>query len=652
MSTYLSVGNMKSQQADYLELAYNIYKDACDACVAEVSNRDLKTIRSRIFDEGISFLTITLPAFCADFERSLAEGAVDSTRFQGFRKRGAIPAFLQGMLSRIFDVETGRINDVEVHDSPDTYSDLVAAVRQICLSFKKVELPCTPERTRMALENFIAIERSFEMFTLPRVEYEVFDLVSSLLWDDVMRTIRVDSLLPRHGPGATAERVSGNQKFNWKYWHHRLEPYLPIIDGAYPLSCGELHRGSSELERVSVVFEDDEQPVRVTPVPKTLKGPRIIAIEPCCMQYAQQGIRRAIYSLIESHWLTAGRINFRDQTVNQSLAMSASYDGRLATIDLKDASDRVPLSLALLMFRGNPDLRDFIEACRSTRAEMPDGTIIGPLNKFASMGSALCFPIEAMYFYTICVIALLGEYNLPVSRESIYFCSRDVYVYGDDIIVPSNVATAVIDRLRMYNCRPNERKTFYSGNFRESCGVDAYLGSLVTPTYVGTALPSNRRQVREILSWVESANHFYKRGYIRTALQAFNRLERILGPMPSVPETSPALGRNFFWDVSSIKYRWNKRYQRLEIRCWVPAPVYRTDPLDGYAALQKCLLRMESNDSMPWQTRPIRTWDHFVDLIDREVALDPLHLERSAQHGAVAMKRRWVAAELAALRVT
>ena len=645
---------MKSRTlCDWLEVAYSIYSDACNACVAEVSRRDLKTIESRVNDEGISFLTITLPTFAQDFERSLDEGWIDSTRFRCFRKRGAIPAFLQGMLSRIFDKETGRINDDQVLNSPDTITRTVAAIRQICLSFKKVELPCTPERERAALENFIAIESSFDMFQLSPQKRQLFSDVSFMLWNRVLRTIRLDTLLPRHGPGATAERVSGNQKFAWRRWHDRIEPYLPLLDSGFPISIWDARFERSELDQVKIVYEDEEQPVRVTPVPKTLKGPRIIAIEPCCLQFAQQGIRRELYSRIESYWITTGHVNFRDQSINQSFAMSSSNDGRLATIDLKDASDRVPLDLALEMFQGNPDLQGFIEACRSRRAEMPDGRIIGPLRKFASMGSALCFPVEAMYFYTICVIALLELQNLPVSLWNIFKVSRDIYVYGDDLLVPADVATAVIEWLREYNCRPNEHKTFYTGKFRESCGVDAYLGSSVTPTYVGTALPYHRRQVREILSWVASANHFYKKGYWRTALLAFERLEKILGALPSVSEESPALGRNFSWvPLKPPKKRWNEDLQRFEIKCWVPAPVYRADPLDGFAALQKCLVRLENKKSFePYRTRSKSPIDGYLDRIDRETAIDPLHLERTAQHGAAALKLRWVPVNLSGISV-
>jgi len=639
---------MKSHISDYLEIAQAIYLDACARCAAEVSLRDLCTIKSRVENQGVSFLTITLPNFCSDFERSLDQGYIDSKSFRSFRKFRAIPAFLQGMLSRIFNLETGRINDEDTN-SPNDHSAYVDSIRQICLAFKKVELPCTPEREYKALESFVAIENSFEMFSLPREDVERFSLVSSVLWDNIMGDLRLDMCIPRHGPGATADRFYGNRKYSWRKWHERLEPYFPLVDSCFATSSGELDFHSEELELVQFVHSEDEQPVKVTLVPKTLKGPRIIAIEPCCMQYAQQGLRREIYSLIESNWMTAGHINFRDQSVNQSLAMSSSRDGRLATIDLSDASDRVPRDLALEMFRSNPDFRDAIDACRSTSALLPDGRIISPLRKFASMGSALCFPVEAMYFYTICVMALLDSQNLPVTHANARRVSRDVYVYGDDIIVPTHFAAAVLDHLRKYNCKVNDRKTFFTGKFRESCGVDAYNGRPVRPVYIRTSRPKNRQQSSEILSWVDTANQFFGKGYLNTSTLLFKRVEEVLGPLPWVNERSQAIGRYHPWP-SVLPKRFNRKYQRLEVRCWVPAPVYRTDELGGYAALKKCLMRMEGLIPSPNQTL-VGTSDNVTALKDRiylEAQGDIHHLRRSARYGAVTLKRRWVSATLIA----
>jgi len=626
-------GDLKSNVSDHLEMARIIYIDACAKCIADVSDlRDIETMISRVENEGISFLTITLPKFCEDFERSLANGKIDSSLFRNFRKSGAIPAFLQGMLSLIFDRETGRIyNETSFRDC----STLVDSIRQICLAFKKVELECTPERVASALQGFNAIEQSFDMSSVPEEASVAFCHVASVLWDNSLVNIDLATVIPKHGPGATAERVSGNRKYVWGLWHDRLEPYFPVLESTYCVSALE----SEEFEKVTIISKDQEQPVRVTPVPKTLKGPRIIAIEPSCMQYAQQAIRSVLYDVIESSELTKGHVNFRDQSVNQKLALISSKTGQLATIDLSDASDRVPRDLSLEMFHANPDLRDAIDACRSTRAELPDGSIIGPLKKFASMGSALCFPVESMYFYTICVAALLKAHDLPVTYANCFYVSRDVYVYGDDIVVPSTYASTVLDYLQKYNCKVNNSKTFLTGKFRESCGIDAYDGEPVTPVYLRKERPQNRRQASEIISWTATANLFYLKGYWRTAQLMYTVIERIIGSLPyvsvskerlmemskdpSIFRESSALGRVSFLGYRSIE-RWNSSLHRFELKGWIPSPVYRSDRIDGYSALKKSLVRLET--------------------IKYRDSTDAHHLERSALHGAVVLKRRWVPA--------
>lgn len=101
---------MKSHESDQVGLVREIYKDISAKCIAlQFDERDMMTIMSRVEHEGISFLTITLPTFGKDFERSLSRGFIDSSCFLSFKKHGAIPAFLQGMLSQVFDQITGGI---------------------------------------------------------------------------------------------------------------------------------------------------------------------------------------------------------------------------------------------------------------------------------------------------------------------------------------------------------------------------------------------------------------------------------------------------------------------------------------------------------------------------------------------------------------
>jgi len=616
---------MKSKATDYLELITAIYIDSCNRCTADVFDlRDIQTLVSRTKYEGMSFLTITLPQFASDFEKSLEAGCIDPTYFSSFKKYGCNPAFLRGLTGQIFDQKTGRI----YNDNSIETSVIIEGVRQICLSFKKIEIECSPKRSAQAIKSFIDLEASLKTFSFQEEDVSRFSAVSSMLWDNLLRgSFHSDRLSPRHGPGTTAEGIQGNLKYTWQSWHERLEPYFPIVGCAYPLG---LPPDSEELNSLTLIPEDKESPVKVVFVPKTLKSPRVIAIEPCCMQYTQQAIRSLLTELIENGAVTGGHINFSDQSVNQQLALTSSKTGLLATIDLSDASDRVPHALAMEMFRSDPDLQDAIEACRSRSAVLPGGVLIPHLSKFASMGSALCFVVEAMYFYTICVVAVLQHCNLPVSHRNLKIVSNGIHVYGDDIIVPSTYAVSVLAALQKYNCKVNNRKTFVTGKFRESCGIDAYDGYPVTPVYIRQERPSNRRQANQLISWVATANLFQKKGYWRTTDLMFRYIESITGPLPLLPERSAGLGRSSLDGCETItsmrsrsSTRWNVSLQRLEVRALVPSPIYHTDILENYGALMKSFLRLEQAFSL-------------------DEPVDKRHLGRSVRRGAVALKRRWL----------
>lgn len=628
-------GTLKSRNQKQLELLQVIYQDACSQCVADVFDiRDLKTFETRVENEGLSFLTITLPTMSKDLDRSLAQGYIDSTAFREFRKVGTIPALMRGMFSRIFDMKTGSILN---EDSPDhrNIPDIVAALRQICRTFVKLELDCTPKRVQAAMSGFVQTEHDLAEFSLDDETNTRFNLASRYLWDICLSGFNPDELIPRHGPGTTADGKSGNRKYRWERWHERVEAYFPFLGYGYSVTAAL----EEEFDKVTFYPEGQELPVKVTPVPKTQKGPRIIAIEPAVNQYAQGSLQRWLYARIERAAMSAGHVNFVDQSINQRLAMKSSITGLEATIDLSDASDRVPLSLAKDMFLSalgaDPVLWDYIDACRSRYAKLPNGRLVGPLRKFASMGSALCFPVEAMYFYTTCVEASLWAQSLPVTRENVKNASRDVYVYGDDIIIPRTNATAILKRLaEKYNCKVNLNKSFWNGKFRESCGVDAYDGREVTPVYVRKLHPEDRRQHGSLISLCETRNSFYKKGYWQTARYLDEVLERLLGKLPLVKDDSPMLGRFTFLDIRPIvrlpvttrkDVRWNERYQRFEVKGWVPKPAYRTDELSGFAALQKSLLRLQSKDT-----------ETFVP-----EASDEFHLERTARYGVATLKRRW-----------
>jgi hypothetical protein len=631
--------------SDLLGLAVSIYIDAAAKCTDEPleRERDLLTIRSRVKHEGLSFLTITLPTLGKDFDLCLSKGRIDSTDFRSFKKFGKAPAFLRGFFSRVFDEKGG------IHNEPCIAA--IEGIRQIAYSFKKLRVACSPKRVCKAMAEYVKIEHVFDV-PISQVNRQTFNKVVGLVWNPVFAfdSDIVSRAVPRHGPGSVAEKLSSNAKWKWQRWHERLDKYFPILDFAFANADARL---SEEFEKVSLVDEAEEQPVRVIPVPKTLKTPRIIAIEPVCMQYAQQALSKELIKILETYELTSGHINFRDQRVNRRLALSSSKDGKFATLDLSSASDRVPLDLASSMFNSNPDLKGSILACRSTKAQMPDGEIIS-LRKFASMGSALCFPIEAMYFYTICIIGLLRWQNLPLSMESIRKVKSMVFIYGDDIIIPTDASDIVMHTLQEYLCKVNVRKSFTKGNFRESCGMDAFAGHVVIPTYVKALLPHDKRDAQALVSTLEASNLFYKKGYWQTSATLLRYVESTIGNLPIVGEQCAGLGKISFQRHLTVE-RLNKVLWRPEVRTSVVHTRKRMDKLDGYGALLKCLLRLDDCQCIPStkgvnlsiKPDPVLVLDQKIKgkgWVARPMRAPRIteHLEYSVRRGDVTLKRRWV----------
>lgn len=392
---------------------------------------------------------------------------------------------------------------------------------------------------------------------------------------------RYDGIVPAHGPGATADSLYGNQKWLLPEWHERLESLFPYLEYGLPN-----HSYWEDAQSIRYLAPDEEQPVKLTAVPKTQRTPRLIAIEPTCMQYIQQGISRPLCSKLEEDGISSRFVGFTEQEPNQVLARIGSEDGSLATLDLSEASDRVPFWLVDALYENYPHFSEGISICRSTRVELPNGHIMD-LRKFASMGSALTFPIEAMVFSAIVLASLVRANRLPVTLTSIKRFSDMVRVYGDDIIVPVDMAETVIDSLEIFGFKVNRNKSFWTGEFRESCGKEYWKGHDVSIVKVRKALPSSRRDVDEIVSTVATRNLFFKAGLRDTAAFLDELIEPILRFYPFVKDTSPILGRvrdDDFYQVDLM----DQNTHSPKVKGWTVVPKIPENGISGRYALLKC----------------------------------------------------------------
>jgi hypothetical protein len=89
------------------------------------------------------------------------------------------------------------------------------------------------------------------------------------------------------------------------------------------------------------------------------------------------------------------------------------------------------------------------------------------------MGNGYTFELETLIFWAL-------------ARAVSYFSGirGEISVYGDDVILPCDVAKRYMRIARWFGFIPNESKSFVDGYYRESCGKHYYRGYDVTPFFV------------------------------------------------------------------------------------------------------------------------------------------------------------------------
>lgn len=588
----------------HVTLLANLLDDLGRWCGAS-THRDLETITMRVEGEGDGFLSITLPAFGKDLERALDRGFVASDLFTGFRFRGGLPAFLSGFLRTIFDEKTGVL-------LIDPSASSIRAVRQICGLYGKVFSVANAKRVSSAMEAYVAIDEEVGAaeYVIPEDLLAEVRLVCRILYADLFAEVgnrlRDATLIPRFGPGATADRKSSNQRFVIEEWPERLHRALPWWHYALP---------TPTAPDVSLIPLDREIPVRVIAVPKTAKTPRIIAVEPSYMQFAQQAILHAIVEGVESREYLRSQLSWSSQEPNRQAARLGSISGEFATLDLSEASDRVSCRLVRAMALSDSDFLEALFASRSRQADVPGHGVLS-LAKFASMGSATTFAVETLLFGALATIGVLHRGNIPLRASDVLEAFRKVRAYGDDLIVPSVTAQAVVDVLHSCGLKVNATKSFWTGRFRESCGAEWYDGHDVSYVKVRHALTFDGGSTDEgVVKTMELRNRLYASGYFRAAAFLDTEFIRAGRRFSEVPVGHPSLGR---WSYTpELRVRTNPDTFVVEVLTHVVSSRIPSDVLDGYGALLKCFLHQ-----------------------GRE-PLDAEHLSRAGRPATVHIKRRW-----------
>jgi hypothetical protein len=415
------------------------------------------------------------------------------------------------------------------------YQDLSAihvyAVRQLLYMHKKLRIDCPQERVKDAVEAFAQIDRDlrppsagWENDHYSTRRYRFSDSDSSHLsnrcrnaiglLDQISgrvvpnRSVDLDTIVPKHGPGAVADLKRGKDKYSFPHWPKKLGNTFP--QSIFGSLSEEFFKDEEKI------CSDIEPPARLIAVPKSFKGPRLIASEPTAHQFLQQGLMRWIRQNL-SYPLRAS-IDFLSQDPSKDRALEASRTGDLSTVDLSSASDRLSCWVVERVFGSNQSLLSALHAVRTRSVVDATGTDSMDclqIKKFAAQGSAVTFPIQTIVYACCCYAAVCATDGIAPTKRNLARISRKVRVFGDDIILPSSSVPVLVELLEFLELKVNVTKSHYLGHFRESCGMDAFRGEDITPTYVSDL--QLKPGAERLSSWVEVSNNFHLRGLWRTA---------------------------------------------------------------------------------------------------------------------------------------
>lgn len=491
--------------------------------------RDANTLKKRIKHEGVQFATVTLPSLFDGLTHYLEKG---KSVYPGFKIKSGCeyPVFLQRLFAQVYSVEA----------TEEDETTAIQLLYQIAVLFKKVKGPYPHKVLLKQAEDFVQVDKSIGYIDLeseclaPILEH-ARAIVNSIF--DGFDPFRNKYVLPNPGPGATNTKVEKHLRYEPHVLYDQINETLPYKEWFYMGPTG-FHNDPARSFRSLLKTRRSMPTSRYKQVPKVALKPRGICIEENEMQFMQQAIKNGLYNWIEHHPITSGFVNFAKQTINQYLALRASKNRQKATLDESEASDRVLRMLVSYLFRDQEKLNECLMSLSTRIITFPDEFRIPPLvtNKFAPMGSALCFPVMAIVNFALCKAIILQS---NVKRR--FSLSKEVYVYGDDIVVPSSCVQAIYDWLPMFGFKINQSKSFVSSHFRESCGLHAYKGVDITPVYM-RCIPNSKASTEALASSLATEELFFNKGFFNMAELLRQRITRIWGPLPYVHWKSSIAG--------------------------------------------------------------------------------------------------------------
>lgn len=529
-------------------------------------------VLKRLQNEGHKFVTLILPMFSKHVLACIEQGKWSSFEYLGgfpLKEKGGLPLIFRGFLLELFTKDHN--NCWVVRDMPDPVS--LSVIRQVCEYVFKLSLPYDDSDVQKHTEAFIKADEE----TLAFGEYDesFVDAMRKNFETFYPQAARISprdcALKARAGPGT----FSGCDR---KFYRRKIEQ-PSIRPEFYDYAFGLRFNRRAPMPRFDC---SDPYYSEVLFVPKDSRGPRVIVREPYSNLLFQMGFNHLLSEALEAD--TRHRINFASQDINKSLACESSISRKYATLDLKEASDRVSYSIVRHIFRYCSILK-FIELFRTKKAVLPDGRTI-QLRKLSGMGSGFTFPTMALIIH----LAICTQVSKALKRPYQHV-SKHVYVYGDDIIVPTLWYDHAADALRKVGLVVNLSKSYRHSVFRESCGGDYLYGNDVTPVKLRLAganpVVNNNKITPASGSYTDMDRFSYaiatharelsKAMLFGAAEYLYRQLEQRFGPLPVIQSEIGAIAR--YSDNLDYHTKTDEYGHYPKVNCWVAIPKKESVPV-------------------------------------------------------------------------
>lgn len=531
----------------------------------DVDKKTSKYVLNRLSCEGLPFVTQTLPAFSKHVLSCLEKGFW--TAFgSSIRCVRGLPVIFRGYLLELFT-----FNPASKRYEVSTTACPVAiyVIRQVCEYLYKLALPFSDEQLAASNDKFKETDSS--VLSSGDYEHHFVDAMrrNFQTYYPTAFNLTLDDVAAKAHPGPGT--YSNCTKNFWMRNYQRPRIRRRYRDYAFGLRFNtrspRAALGSRDVDYSEVLF-----------VPKDSRGPRVIMREPYDSLLFQMGYFSQMSAALERD--THYRINFLDQSINRDLAHKASIDRRLSTLDLRDASDRVSYAIVRHLFRYSPLSRAF-DKFRTPWAKCPDGTL-RRIKKLAGMGSGLTFPTMALVIHLAIATACSRRFGIQY-RDA----SKNIYVYGDDIVIPTEWYECAVAALQRVGLCVNESKSYRHSYFRESCGGDYFRGNDVTPVRLKLSsgspkalgymvYPGRKRSVDLFYLGLERhARELVKNQLHSASAYLYRVLENRLGSLPYVSGDSHVLGR--YTSSDTVRHQMTQdavgNYSR--VKAYVPVPVNR-----------------------------------------------------------------------------